>query len=443
LAGAEAAPANAGLLGRLARSREALVVIAFSGANALLGLFANRVLTQLVPPRPLGELYLFLNLGLWLTLPSSAAFLYVQRHWAVARERQVVRAFGRGLFLGLASQLLLVLLGVAAVAATGLLPLSPRAALWLCIAAAAQATLQTLTQLQGLERRRVLAGLLDLLNQPARLLVLALGARLLLGGAPDGEGLLGLQAGFSGLLALLVALLGTQLLQKLAPLGDRGTPGPQLGLWPALRFSLPFLLSSVVAQLCASAERWGLARLEDPGATALFVQAVGLAAAVCSAATGFLGNYFYPLIHQAAAQGARPLQAARIPLLHFLCAVFSICCLLVLGASAGAGRLTGLLFGPRYLAVAHLLPWTVAGAALFTCGQAVSVVSLVARDAVGPNAARTVPLVLYAAALLTLRPAAEAALAFSQLYCASQALYLCLMIGSVLWVARREAGGER
>ena len=76
--------------------------------------------------------------------------------------------------------------------------------------------------------------------------------------------------------------------------------------------------------MCTSAERWGLARLADTAATALFVQAVGLSTAAAGAATGFVSAYFNPLILQDAAHHADPLQAARVPLRRFLLLIGAI-----------------------------------------------------------------------------------------------------------------------
>ena len=414
------------LSGRLLRNREALTVALFSAGNAAAGLAANRLLTQFVPPRQLGEFYLLLNLALWFTLPSAAAFLYVQRHWPAARAQGVPRAFAGGVLRGLLLQAAVIVAGAIACVGLRLAPVAAAGAVALALSGCAQAVLQIVGQVQSLERRRVTAGLLDLLAQPARLLFLGVGATLLLHGSAGGEGLLWLHTAWVGGLAVLVLLLAAFLLRELAPGPDTGVVGPELGWRSALRFSLPFLGTALVMQLCTTAERWGLARI-DPASTALFVQSVGLSMAGAGAATGFLGGYFYPLIHSGAAEGPAPLSGARVPLRRYLLLSATACgVLLVLGVTI-AGPASALLFGPRYVGVARLLPWTVAGAALFTFAQALSVRSLVLRDAVGPNVARTVPLVLYTGALLLLRPGEDAALQFSRLYCAAQALYLVLM----------------
>ena len=427
-----------GLLLRLLANREAKTVLAFSAANTLGGLAANRVLTQLVPPQALGELYLFLNLALWLTLPSGAAFLYVHRHWPIARARGAVHRFAHGLAVGLSVQGALVALGTAVAIALGL-PLSPLGALGLVLAGGAQAALQTLVQLQALERRRALVGVLELLGQPARLLALGLGSMLVWGNAPTGEGLLLIHGLWTTVLAAAVVWLTIRLVRDVAPNADSEGPAGELTLVVALRFSAPFLVTAGVAQACTSAERWGLASLADPSATALFVQAVGLSAAAAGSATSFLSSYFYPLILHGASHSSHPLQGARVPLRRFLLLVVVVSALLVIGALIGAGQIAALLFGPRYAGVVRLLPWTIAGAALFVVAQAVSVISLVLRDAVGPNLARTLPLVLYAIALISLRPAGDAALAFSRLYCGAQGLYLLLMLGAVLVGVRQSA----
>jgi hypothetical protein len=46
--------------------------------------------------------------------------------------------------------------------------------------------------------------------------------------------------------------------------------------------------------------------------------------------------------------------------------------------------------------------------------------------------ARTAALLVYAAALVLLRPQQDAALAFARLYCAAQVLYLALMAAAAL-----------
>jgi O-antigen/teichoic acid export membrane protein len=428
------------LFWRLLRNREALTVALFSAGNAAAGLVANRVLTQLVPPRPLGELYLLLNLALWFTLPSAAAFLYVQRHWSVARARGVPRAFSRGVATGLALQAALAAAAVLAARALHLAEVTAAGAVALLLASCAQAVQQIAAQVQGLERRRITAGLLELLGQPARLAFLGLAALGLWGGAPTGEGLLWLHAGWMAGLAALILWLALRLLQQVAPQPDQGTPGPELSWRSALGFSLPFLGTALVMQVCTSAERWGLARIDDPASTALFVQAVGLSMAGAGASTSFLGTYFFPLIQQGAAQGEDPLAGARAPLRRYLLLSAAASVALVLLGVTVSGPASTLLFGPRYAAVAGLLPWTVAGAALFTFAQALTIRFVVLRDSVSPNVARIISLVLYAAVLVLLRPREQPALAFARVYCTAQGLYLALMALATLRTAGRPAG---
>lgn len=439
---AEAAAQARALLFRLLRNREALLVTAFSLGNAAAGLVANRVLTQLVPPKALGELYLLLNLALWFSLPSSSAFLFVQRHWAEARRQGAARAFTGRIARGLAAQSALVAALLLIARAFGLLPLSGAATFALLLACSAQSALQLLTQLQSLERRRVIAGALDLLGQPGRLLFLGLGATLLFGAGAgdtlDGEHLLWLHALWVLALLGLVAWLTLRLLRAVAPGPDASAPDADLSWRAALRYSLPFLGASLVIQLCSSAERWGLTRLDGPGATALFVQAVGLSTAATGAATSFLGAYFYPLIHQGAAQGPDPLAGARVPLRRFLLLSAAACGAIVLFGVTFAGPACALLFGPRYAAVKDLLPWTMAGAALFSFGQALATRFLVLRDPVGPNLALTLPLLGYSAALVFLAPQGEPALWFARLYCCAQALYVLLL--AALSLRPRRAG---
>jgi hypothetical protein len=425
-----------GLSLRLLRNREAQVVTGFSLANAALGVLANRVLTQLVAPRPLGELYLLLNLALWLTVPSSAAFLYVQRNWATAKAQGVPRWFAAQVVRFLGAQGGLALLALLAAGALGLLPSGGPVALALLAAACAQAVLQLVTQLAALERRRVAAGVLDLLAQPGRLVFLGVGAHLLLGAAASGVHLLELHAVWTVALAGLVLWLAVRLVRAAAPEPDRGAPGPALSLPAALHFCLPFLGTTLAIQIGTSAERWGLARLADPAATALFVQATGLSLAAAGAATSFLGAYFYPLIHAAGA-GERPLEGARVPLRRYLLLSALASAAMVACGVPFAGPAARLLFGPRFAQVESLLPWTLAAAAAFVLGQAIAMVSVVARDAKGPNLARSLPLALYVVALLAWPRSAEPALLFSRLYLAQQLLYLAASAAAALRAVAR------
>ena len=139
----------------MARRRELLLVLGFSGLNAIGGLAANRALTEVVTPRSLGELYLFTNLGLWLALPTASVFIYVQRHWPIARERFATRRFASTLFRGLWCQAALAAVGALALWASGVPGVTGKAALALALYCAGQATAQALGSIPGLERRRM------------------------------------------------------------------------------------------------------------------------------------------------------------------------------------------------------------------------------------------------------------------------------------------------
>lgn len=416
---------------QLLHNREALTVLFFAVLGPLLGLAANRLLTQAVPPLALGQLYLYMNLGLWLTIPATSAFVYVMRHWGIARARGAELHFARGALRGLALQAVVCALGALAFAACGLVPLVPALVLALTIHGIGGAAAQIFTAIPGLERRRVLAGFLGLLSQPVRLIALWAGALFLLKARPTGDGLLLVQAGYSLLFGLLATALFLQWLKRLgAAPGVAG--GDELTLRSFAAFSAPYLFTAVLTQVATSAERWGLARFQDPAATALFVQAVGLSMAIAGAFTQVLDTYYTPIISTAAAADPLPLRGARKPVLAYLALTGLALGLMVVCVAFLSGPLTVALFGPRYAAVGPLLPWTACGAALFAVGQALSMVPFVTRDPIGQNVARSVALVTYSAALLLLPRVEQAALVFSKLFAAGHGLYVLFMLGVVL-----------
>ncbi len=415
---------------RLLHNREALTVLLFAVLSPALGLVANRLLTQAVAPVALGELYLYMNLGLWLTIPATSAFVYLMRHWGIARARGAELLFARGAIRGLLLQAVICLTGALAFAAFGLIPLLPALVLALTIHGIGGAAAQIFIAIPGLERRRVLAGFLGLLSQPVRLIALWAGALLFLA-RPTGDGLLKVQAVYSLLLGLLAAALFLRWLKRLGAI-EGVSGGDELTLRSFATFSAPYLFTAVLTQVANSAERWGLARFQDPAATALFVQGVGLSTAIAGAFTQVLNTYYTPIISTAAAVDPLPLRGARKPVLAYLVLTGLALGMMVACVAFLSGPLTVVLFGPRYAAVGPLLPWTACGAALFAGGQALAMVPFVTRDAIGQNVARSIALVTYSAALILLPHVEQAALVFSKLFAAGNGLYLLLMLGVVL-----------
>lgn len=420
------------LLDLLRKRREALVVAGFSLVTAVATLGSNRLLTEWVAPNALGELYLYLNLVMWLTLPTISVFVYITRHWAVAREHHAERRFAGGIARGLAVQA-----GIAAVAVVVLALLDVGLAHWvtagfLFVATVAMASAQAIEPIQGMERRRVTAGLLTLVGQPGRQLALAFAG---LAGVASGSLLLGVQAGYSSLHALVVIGAFLWLLHRVrGPEPER--PTEQLGLRAILAYSIPTLLSNGAAQACASAERWGLANLGSPSDTAIFVQAVGLSTAAMNVPIGMLNSYFMPIITQEAARGPEPLRQAARSIRRYLVLSAAVCLLGSLGAALLAQTVTPIFFGARYAGVAGLLPWTTLGAALLAFGQALIIVPYTVRDALWPQVAALASRLVYVAALLLYVPAARPDLAFSRLFAAGNVV-LVVLLGAVAlaWVA--------
>jgi O-antigen/teichoic acid export membrane protein len=406
---------------------------------------STRLLTQLADPGVLGEFYLYMNLATWLALPTASSYLYIWKNWTVARasgrERSLARSIGRGLGL----QAGVCAIGAIGMLAAGLVRGSAWLVLALAVAASAQSINQALDQVQALERSRVVAGILGLLATPVRQLALAAGA-LFVTGAAAGS-LLTVQALYgAGAAALTVWLfwrtMGTPYTGE-RPKAPGSSQEELVSLPRYLRFSVPFLVTGLASQASASAERWGLAVRSSPEATALFVQALGLALAATNAATLPIGTFFTPIISQAAASSPDdPLRAARRPIGWFV--VLSAGALAVCTAAAAllSGPVTTIFFGPRFRAIRDLLPWTVLGQSLFILAQAVWMVPIAIESTAVAAAAFAASRIVYLALLVGVPCRGNCALWYSQCFALANLLYL---VGIVLvaWRAMRLASRTR
>jgi O-antigen/teichoic acid export membrane protein len=420
-----------GGLMRRALSREALTVLAFSGAQLALGLVGTRLLTQVAEPHALGEYYLYVNLAMWLTLPTAGSYMFVWKNWTIARATGRARSFAGSIARGLAWQAGFCVLGCLVLRATGVVYGSWRLLGILGAAALGLAVNQALDQVQALERRRVLAGVLGLLSAPVRQIALAAAALLLVGAT--GDSLLAASSLFGLGTATLSAWLFLRTLDS-PYMGQRETDPAacveDLVAMPRfLRFTLPFLLTSLGAQAATSAERWGLALRATPDATALFVQALGLSLAASTAVSLPFTNYFTPIISQAAAATrSNPLLGARRPAFRYIAFSAVSLSLAALALAVLARPLTGIFFGPRYRGIFELLPWAMAGQCLFALGQAISIVPIMAENTSGAAVAYVASRVAYVAVLLLVPCPANCALWFSECFALGNVLYLVLIM---------------
>jgi O-antigen/teichoic acid export membrane protein len=273
-------------------------------------------------------------------------------------------------------------------------------------------------------------GLFALAGTPVRILALALAARLGFNSAPQ---LLATHA-------LIVSLISVGAWSVVRVLSDGSSGGSLRSIAPGgatrafLRFAGPYLGTAVLTQVCTTSERWGLARLESPAATALFVLSLSLATAGASAAASPLMTYFQPIIVEAVSKrdGPSALRALRR---------LSLTTGAVMLVGALAGMILGpfaatLLFGARYLGVAAVLPWTVLGACAFALGQALANYPFAGGDSKAANGALALSQVCYATILLTYHPAESPAVGFGRVYAGAQLGYLALM-SVVAWIWRR------
>jgi O-antigen/teichoic acid export membrane protein len=423
-------------LRQLRPTREASIVVAFSALNVVGGLVGNRVLTQVVAPKLLGEFYLLLNLAQWLIVPTMGANIYLMRHWPIALTHRQAGRFTRAIGKGFVVQAIVAALGVLVIRYfdLGISSISGELALWL--ASLALVVQQAFDPVQNMARRRITAGILAFFVQPFRPFALAAG--LLLLAAPTGIGLLGVQAFYSGVVALLT--FGC-LLWLIAPGRSHADlpapPDPELAFSGFKSHFVPYFFGAALTQGCFSAERWGLARLADPGSTALFVQAVGLSMAVAGSSVSFVNTYYYPIIFRSA-EGQMPLRAAAKPIRRYFYWVTTILVLAVLGVWVLAPTVTPILFGMRFHAVVDLLPWAMLGSALFILGETVGVLAFTARETVVSNFARWAVQVGYIAALVLVRPSGNAALMYCKIYVCKNLMHVIMMGAVGLWLLARE-----
>jgi O-antigen/teichoic acid export membrane protein len=421
------------LLQRAISNREARVVTVFSGLQLLLALAGNRVLTGVVPPKLLGEYYLYTNLLLWFSLPAASLYVYFMRHWPLARERGVARRLAGRMNLVVAAQAGLAVAGSVLVAVVGLAswPFVPL----LALIPAAAAIQQLHGQVPALERRRVLAGWLALMSA-SRPWFLA-GAVLL--PSLSALTLLVLHLACSALETALTLVVLRWLLRGV-PEKPVAPPQPvELGARSMLYFALPYAITAVVAQGAGTAERWGLAAKADTAATALFVQAVGIATAAAGAVCLPLNTYFFPLVSQAVAQNGCSLSCARSSIRRYLVLTACVLAVFVTGLAFLAAPLTSLLLGREYLPVSGLLPWTAVALAFFSMGQALTVVPFASRDPWAPNLALWCAKGLYLVALILTPLMLNAVHQFCVVFAASNLVYLILMACFALRTWRRGA----
>ena len=418
---------------RVLRNREALTVAAFSGLTILGGLVGNRVLTEVASPRALGDFYLYMTFVLWATVPSQAAAVYMFRHWPIALERGRISSFGRAVLVSMLAQaglaaLVLVLMHVF------FADLSRWSVVfWLWIACVGFSVGQSFEPAQNSARRRVAAGVLNFIGVPFRSFALVLGVWLL--GAQTGSELL-VVAGGHYVVYALACLVAFAFLAR-ATAGVPTEEADELSISSFLAHWTPYLAGTITIQGCISAERWGLARLVDSGTTALFVLATGLAVAISAAATGFINNYFFPVIFRAAVE-PRPIHSAKRHIARFLVLTAAALTLTAGSIAVLAPWITVVLFGKGFRDVAGILPWAMVGAGVSVLGEGFAIFSYTARETLVTNVARIVSQLSYIAILINYRPASEPALAFSRVYAARGVLYALLMLGIAVWLVRRE-----
>jgi hypothetical protein len=435
-------------LATILKNKEALTVLIFTGLSVVGGLVGNRLLTSYAAPNELGQLYLYTNLAQWLTLPTAGGFIYITHHWPIARAHNVAGPFARAIVRGLAIQAAVIVIGSAMLQwFAPALKLSSGVTFWLVLLAIGTSVFQALVPIPNAERMRLAAGILNMWGGPLRQFALAAAIGLL--AVSTSKQLLTISAAFQLIAAGVAAIIVIRIMQRVhASTNAEPVSTPFLTFKAFLSYTIPGLLGALAGQAATSAERWGLARLDEPATTALFVQAAGISSAATGAIASVFTTYFYPLITQAAAKTTDPLGGAGVQLKRFLALAVLGQVVVVAMASVFARQIGSLAFGARFAGVTELLPWTMLGAALFSIGQALTIVLFTARDAVWPNATRVVSQLAYAAGLILLPHSGNLGTRFAQYFVLGQTLYVALVVLAIFRVVRqrqqqiRQSGGS-
>ncbi len=421
------------IIGRVWRSGEARVVVAFSLGNLVLALVGNRLLTELAAPNDLGTFYMYMNVAQWMAIPGMGAYHLVFRYWLSAKYQGASASFFRLLATGVAAELVLMGLAVAVLSVSGRVT-STAVLLATWLTGVAMASGQAVAPVPAAERKRAVVGLMGFASTPLRHFVLAGGIGLF--GLRAGSEMIWVQAGYSA----LVAACAWRIFAASVDWSHRAAIRTVLGQGAAreiLRFSGPYVVSSVLMQVCGTAERWGLARLDNPSSTALFVLSVGLSTAGANAISSPLLSYFQPLITEAASK----MDVVSVER-HLRRLTVASAALMVAGAGVAyllAPFAAALLFGKQFAGISSVLPWTAVGACAFALGQALAMYPFAARDSLGPNVAHGAALGVYAAVLFVYRPSEAHALAFARVNAAAYLGYAAVMALVALKWSRRFA----
>lgn len=424
---------------RIRRNREAQVVALFSGVTLLGSLAANRLLTEVVPPDVLGEYYLIMNVALWLSLPAASGYVYVSRHWAIARSEGATRRFVTLILKAFGLHVGLIAGGTAAITVIAPERFEWRLALLIFVTATAQALHQSLDPIQNAERRRLVAGLLGLLASPIRPFILAIG--IALATHKTAFTLTTLHAAATVLLAGATSAALAMLVRHQAS-RDAETPATQsqLSFRAFLRYAGPYFLGVVAMQVCTTAERWGLAHRSGGAATAMFVQAAALGTVAASSCGNVIMAYYQPIVAQAAGANPHPIMSAWSVLRRYVTLAGLVLAALVVVVAPLAPWATRILFGPRFSAVEGLLPWAIAAGALFAFGQVLTGFAVCAREVLSPNVAYIASRILYVG-LLMFAGSGDLSRSFTISLVISNAVYVILVAASAIWLTARERFG--
>lgn len=417
------------LILRLIRNREALIVILFSSFGALGSLLSNRFLTEVSTPAELGKLYLYLNLTLWITVPTTSSYLFVVHYWPVAVSQQKSHWFAKKILLGLVLQAIFSVIVLMLCLNQHWLGISDlKSTILLILISIGQAFFQVFYPIPAAERRRILSGFLDWMNTLGRPLTLALGIWII--GSSNFENLLNAQtfhSVFAGIIAIGACywILGSR--KDVHTLSaDRNSSLLSMSSYQS--FFYPALVSTVISQLSITAERWGLASRVDSSATAIFVQATGLSVAAAGGVNSILMGYFYPIINQYAAESDHaPLRNAWKPVVRFLKLSILMFTTMAVVGSFGSEILTSLFFGERFVSVGEILPITLVAAAIMGFTQTLTIPIYVARDAYSPNLSRSISLGIYALILFLFPSHRSNPTSYAWIYLCSQMGYLALV----------------
>lgn len=419
---------------RVLKNREFQIVFGMSALNAIGGLVANRVLTKYVPANELADVFLIAVSAVWLTLPAGGMYLVNLHQWPVAKATGQIIKYSKFVDKAVFYHIILVVLASSVVFhnswfSIDSLPLF----ISFMLLAAGQGLFQITSSISLAERRRATSGLLDLsFGNTGRYFFIITGVLLL--GKNNSVTVIQLQAAHSIIIAIISVLIYRHIRKVALKNVDHGAQGnpTELSMKATLNYFIPTMLSVLITQLVANAERWSLNWSFSKDSISYFVLAVGLATAASNSLNTVVVHYFYPQLTNEYAKHQNSALFKIIAKKFFASSLVLQLPIFIL-FMVFPGFLTSLFFDPTYRAIAEILPVVFIGTFFLALSSSVTNILYSLQKTVSLRIGHTLIGLTYAGSLATLAYLSKLDLSIAtKLYAVYQ--FLIFIFSALHWV---------